>query len=348
MTLAIAAILLGEIALVLDLGNRLFGSYARSLTRASWRILLIVAAAAFMAVPLGLLLVAPESTISRSLSLGFGVVGALVFLHFLFPYRWGIRRIGRGDNSEACDSVVGGIVRRDAVIEVPSLSARVKQLTFIVMSDLHCNNERDLAVVKRCCEVAAKERPDCVLVLGDLGERRAMLPKTIEALASVPARFGTFCVRGNHDCEAGRDEVIRGLLEDKGIALLSNKACRIEELGVTLVGLETPWIHQPLPPCTGGGLGIALTHTPDNIALFGRLGVSVGVAGHTHGGRLRLPLIGPLLVPSRYGRFLDKGLFACKGAFLYVTSGLGYFPGSQGHRGEVLRLIVKRTGPQNH
>ena len=69
-----------------------------------------------------------------------------------------------------------------------------------------------------------------------------------------------------------------------------------------------------------------------------------GFAGHTHGGGLRLPWIGPLLVPNFYGRFLDRGWFARQDSKLRITPGIGCFPARKSNNGELLRLkLVSST-----
>jgi predicted MPP superfamily phosphohydrolase len=66
-----------------------------------------------------------------------------------------------------------------------------------------------------------------------------------------------------------------------------------------------------------------LTHTPDNVYRLSRLGFAAIFAGHSHAGQIRLPVIGPLVVPSRYGRRFDHGRFIVNGTHLFVTAGIG-------------------------
>lgn len=89
---ALAGIALGEVAIVLDLGSRLYGSYVRTPLRAVSRGSVIVALALVLAVPLCLLALNWRPAVGRLLLLPFGLIGAVLFLHFLFPYRCGIRR----------------------------------------------------------------------------------------------------------------------------------------------------------------------------------------------------------------------------------------------------------------
>jgi predicted MPP superfamily phosphohydrolase len=119
-------------------------------------------------------------------------------------------------------------------------------------------------------------------------------------------------------------------LSDKGVTTLSGR-CETVTLargGVRLCGTEAPWgpaldreavaqdAAEPLPL-------VALTHTPDNVYALHELGAAAVFAGHTHGGQMRLPVLGAIIVPSVYGRRFDLGHFNVEGTQLYVSAGVG-------------------------
>jgi predicted MPP superfamily phosphohydrolase len=345
MALIIAGTVLGTAVLVLDLGNRVFGPYSRTGGGFLWRLGLVLGAAALLASPLCFLAMSPASPAWRALAILSSAVGVLLFINFLFPYRWGIRRA----NSDAVRSsstrpLAKGVVLREEVLEIPSWPAEVPRLSLLILADLHCNSRTKLRLLQQCLSRLQGQAFDAVLFLGDLGERKALLPEAVQALASVTSRFGTFCVRGNHDLERWRERLIKELLDLNGVVVLANASCRIAGGAVTLVGLETPWRKAVLAPCDPDDFSIALSHTPDNIALMERLNVHLGIAGHTHGGRLRMPVVGSLAVPTIYGRFLDRGLFRRGKTFLFVAPAVGRFPGVFGPPSEIVRLIL--TGPE--
>jgi len=341
MTLALALLTLGEISLALDLGNRLLGSGIRTPARALKKISLVVLACVLLAVPAFIVFIVPESKLGRVLFYLSGFVGTLFFLHFLFPYRFGISRTKCKHSVQSDRTLISNVVLHDESVSVPSLAADTDGLRFLVVSDLHCNSPEKLNLIKSAFEKLNNEIFDAVLVLGDLSENSRMLPEIIGALASLPNRRGIFLVRGNHDFEDGRQILIEDLAKQHSIKILSNTSCRIAELGIELVGLEYPPDHTQIPPESGRNIRFGLTHTPDNIILFSRLGVDIVVAGHTHAGWFRLPVLGPLLVPSRLGRFLNKGWFKRGNTLMYVTSGLPYFTVQQNKPGEILRLTIK-------
>jgi len=96
-----------------------------------------------------------------------------------------------------------------------------------------------------------------------------------------------------------------------------------------IFGDEYPWRgprRRPTRPETGE-IGLLLTHTPATIYALRDAGSAAIFAGHYHAGQIRLPLLGPLVVPSRYGRRFDHGhfVFGAPGqeAHLFVTAGVG-------------------------
>ena len=343
MRFAVIGIVLGELAILVDLGNRLFGSYARTPLGTTSRILLVALVCLAFLFPLCVFALDPQSRQSRLLLCSFGLLGAIIFLHFLFPYKSGIERIGGLDETDSITPLATGMVLHDAVLDVSFLPKAVERLSLVVLSDLHCNSRRKLGLIRECVARLQRETPDFVVILGDLTEKKSMLPQVLQALQSLQGRYGTFCVRGNHDFEHGREEMIAEFAAKNGIVMLANDVHRVRGISVALAGIEWPWTRGSLPSEVDADLVLGLTHTPDNLLLLRKMGIPLGIAGHTHGGRFTLPFLGSFLVPSKLGRFLDRGWFRLGTSVMYVTSGFGYFPGLLGHCGEVLRLTLRRA-----
>ena len=344
MSIASACIVLGGLAMLLDLGNRLFGSYARTGAGAAARIVLIVALWFLLTTPLFLLAVDPESAVARALRVPFSLCAAAIFIHVLLPYRWGIRRLPSVNSRDDVRVLAEGVVLRDTTVDVPIRLDDLDSIVCLVISDVHCDRDRHLARIRQSLERVECQGADFVFLLGDFGVKPRFLPVVFELLGSLPSRFGTFCVRGNHDFEGGRQGIIEELARREGMVLLANKIHRVLDTELALIGLESPWSRAPHPHREDCGLAIGLSHTPDNIGAFSRLGAAVAVAGHTHGGRCRLPVLGPMLVPSRYGRFLNKGWFNLGRCLLCITSGIEYQARMPGGTGEIVRLNIRLTG----
>jgi predicted MPP superfamily phosphohydrolase len=128
--------------------------------------------------------------------------------------------------------------------------------------------------------------------------------------------------------------------------VLSNTWAQVEVRGQPLVviGHEGPWFKgaPDLAGCPAGPFRLCLSHTPDNIAWARRWGVDLMLSGHVHGGQIRLPGIGSVLVPSRYGRRYECGTFNEPPTVLHVSRGLsGEHPLRYFCRPEVTRLVLR-------
>jgi len=341
MAIALIVLILGEIALLLDLGNRLLGSYVRTPAGVFARFCIVVFACVFLAMPACLLLIDHGSDAGRYVFYGSSLIGLAIFIHYLFPYRFGISRIRQARSVKRQGTLGPNLLLRSESVRVPSLSAGQEALQFLVVSDLHCNTHEKLDLITGAFTKLSHDMFEAVLILGDLSENGRILPELMSAVADLPSRHGIFLVRGNHDFEGGRDVLIEDLARRHSIQMLSNAWRHIAELGIGLLGLECPYNQAHVPSDSGCDVTFGLSHTPDNIMHFSRLSVHVVVAGHTHGGWFHLPVIGSLLVPCKLGRFLDKGWFRRGRTLMYVTSGLPYFADYRGQPGEILRLTVR-------
>jgi predicted MPP superfamily phosphohydrolase len=176
--------------------------------------------------------------------------------------------------------------------------------------------------------------PDVVVFLGDLvihsvvGGRFMAPEAAAEDLGQIRAREAKIAVLGNHDWRLGGPRVRRAL-EAAGFRVLDNEVVRVERNGsglwfAGLADLRTrrPDIQGTLARVPGNGTVIVLTHNPDVFPSIPAR-VSLTLAGHTHGGQVRLPLFGALVVPSKFGTRYAAGMIEEQGRRLFVTSGIG-------------------------
>jgi len=151
---------------------------------------------------------------------------------------------------------------------------------------------------------------------------------------------------GNHDLRHG-DVPIRRRLNRLGIRVLGNAWQELEIRGEPLmvIGHEGPWF-KPAPDLTGclkGPFRLCLSHTPDNIRWARQQHIDLMLAGHVHGGQVRFPLIGSVLVPSLYSRRYDCGTFYEAPTVMHVSRGLsGDYPVRYLCRPEVTKLLLKK------
>ncbi len=171
--------------------------------------------------------------------------------------------------------------------------------------------------------------PDLIAFTGDLATAGRDLPRTEATLARMdaiwPAAAARFAVLGNHDRRTGRAAVI-ARLEAHGYTVLANRG----ELwrGVWIAGTDDPHRGRPnlaaaLDGAPQGAPTLLLTHSPELFPQAVAAGVDLALAGHTHGGQVRLPGIGALLTASRLGRRYVMGEYREGRTLLFVSRGLG-------------------------
>jgi predicted MPP superfamily phosphohydrolase len=151
-------------------------------------------------------------------------------------------------------------------------------------------------------------------------------------------RKPTVVTFGNHDYAEHREpwegseiaDALQARLESHGITVLRNRAIPIERDGarIWIVGLEDFWSakfspHEAFAPTKPDEPIIALSHNPDSIFALEHFGAQWVLAGHTHGGQIRIPVAGPIILPVRHKQF-DQGLFHVGNSFLYVCRGVGF------------------------
>jgi predicted MPP superfamily phosphohydrolase len=215
-------------------------------------------------------------------------------------------------------------------IRISRLSSRLDGLRLVLMSDFHLEPITKLPHLRAAAAIATSLRPDLVMLTGDFVDSRAeSIYDLAPLLASIPSRFGTFAVLGNHDYWRG-GALVAGALRQEGIHLLENEGVMLSIQGAPLfvAGLRSAWASRPnLPQALETHRGdtpvILLAHEPDyadTVRADSR--VALQLSGHSHGGQIRLPGIGALRLPS-WGKKYDHGLYQLDSLTLYTNRGIG-------------------------
>lgn len=198
------------------------------------------------------------------------------------------------------------------------------------VSDVHFPGNQIAA--RAALEHLHRERPDIVLLTGDMTESALALPQVRRFAADARGSLATVALLGNWEHRAGVNGALaRETYRSAGVDLLVNQAKRLDVAGVplTLVGLEDGVVGDidlsaARRDVVRGSTEIWLVHSP-GFAERPPAGVSARpamiVAGHTHGGQIRIPLLPPVK-PTGAGRFLE-GWYYDTFAPLYVSRGVG-------------------------
>jgi predicted MPP superfamily phosphohydrolase len=239
-------------------------------------------------------------------------------------------------------------------VRLPNLPAHLNGLTICQLSDLHCGPLCPEEQIKRGVALAMSLEADLIALTGDYVWRGAEHADACgRALRALEAMHGVYAVLGNHDYWCGDVGRVKRALSDAGIHVLLNDKARMEAGGEAwwLCGVDDVWAGEPDLEATLAGVPekdfkIMLCHEPDFAdSAIGR-NISLQLSGHSHGGQVRLPLVGaPYLV--RYARRYPMGLQKVKGSDLqvYTNVGLGVVlpPVRFNCRPEVTHLTLTRT-----
>lgn len=221
--------------------------------------------------------------------------------------------------------------RRDPVVRRATLALAdwprgAPPLRVALVSDLHLGNaSTNVARLTRIADQVSGERPDLILIAGDLvaGAREKSVPELAGPLSHLHAPLGIVAVPGNHDWRVGID-AIRQALRRAGIPMLQNQA--ITRGPLALGGLDDEGTgHSRSKQVLAAldqlpGARVVMGHTPDDAPQFAR---GLVLAGHTHCGQVVLPLIGAPVMMSRYGERYRCGLVREGARTVVIGAGTG-------------------------
>ena len=209
-------------------------------------------------------------------------------------------------------------------------------LRIAILTDLHVGSPfNGIGKLRRIVDRTNAARPDIVCILGDLVIQgviggRFVPPEVIAAeLQRLRAGAGVFAVLGNHDGWLDHDRV-ESALERNGVRVLEETAAKLATpagpvwlAGISDLRTGRHDIGAALAAVVDNdGLVILMTHSPDVFPLVPER-VALTLAGHTHGGQVRLPLLGRPIVPSRFGERFAAGHVIEGSRHLFVATGLG-------------------------
>jgi predicted MPP superfamily phosphohydrolase len=228
------------------------------------------------------------------------------------------------------------------------LPAGTSPMTVLHLSDLHLLKDDHRAARF----IASLPGADITVVTGDIVGEPEAVEFTVSTLRGARGRIASLFVLGSNDLyvprrlnwfrylrpdvrharvtrRSGRSGDLVRQLEDHGWVHLKNRKDRRSSDGLRLeiVGLDDPHIHRAdLRVATrrdAGAFGLAVVHSPDPAPELASLGYDLVVAGHTHGGQVRLPLAGALVTNSSFPTRLASGLMRFGDTYVHVSPGLG-------------------------
>jgi predicted MPP superfamily phosphohydrolase len=216
------------------------------------------------------------------------------------------------------------------------------------LSDLHFSLAYRQCFFEELIEQAKRWPCDLVVISGDIVDDSVCLGWIKTLLSDLKGRWGQFAVVGNHDHAHQLVEVIHAL-ESAGFTVLDGTDAVLNVNGARLqiAGTCAPWGPDLEPVCRdrSGDFRILISHTPDELYRAAKRGFDLVLAGHNHGGQAVVPVLGPILMPSRYSRRFERGFYREGKTLLYASRGLGSkHPLRWGCRPELTGIILRSDG----
>jgi uncharacterized protein len=222
------------------------------------------------------------------------------------------------------------LVLERRTIRLPRLTPALDGFRIALMSDHHLFPFTPRELLEEAVEQANALHPDLILLGGDyvcadVESIRELAP----ILGQLNARYGVFAAPGNYDALFGLN-LIRAQLVAQSIEVLVNRGLHVGPSAgrLFLAGLDSVCTGVPDPirafaGCRNTDTALALVHEPDYFPTMVKLTpVQLQLSGHSHGGQVRIPPLGPLILP-RLGRIYHTGLYELNGRFVYTGRGLG-------------------------
>jgi predicted MPP superfamily phosphohydrolase len=250
---------------------------------------------------------------------GLLVVGLAVYAFFIEPYRFQVSRVD---------------------IRFRDLPQSLDGLRICHLSDTHTSKYGRLEA--RLEKLLAGIEADLCVISGDLVRRRGGVAALARVLSAMNPRLGIFAVLGNGDCRVHLPMAdLASMIEETGIRMLANTRLTLDvgASALHVIGVDDPYLRRDdLTAATSGlcgnGFKLLLAHGPDVLAKLRDGDADLVLAGHTHGGQIRFPVIGPLWLHCRHHFGISDGYFgpdalsgrvgaSMDGIHLYVSRGLG-------------------------
>jgi uncharacterized protein len=218
----------------------------------------------------------------------------------------------------------------ERTVTLPRLSPRLAGLRIVQLTDIHVGNFMKQDKLDWYVRAVNDLNPHIVALTGDfIGSSPHFIPACAAALEKLDSRDGVFACLGNHDYWVGAQRVTEAL-QAAGVQVLRNEARRLVLKGAALniAGVDDPWrgqtdFDQSLSMTDPTAPTIMLCHQPDLFPAAVQRGVDLTLAGHYHGGQIKLQFFGMAVSPAHLISEFVEGLYIRGQSQLYVSRGIG-------------------------
>jgi predicted MPP superfamily phosphohydrolase len=242
---------------------------------------------------------------------------------------------------------------REQNIEIPDLPPDLHGLRIAQLTDIHLSPFLSARELERAVAMANETRPHIALITGDLITTAAdPLHVCLEVLSHLRADAGVFGCMGNHEIVAGCEQQTQWRGASLGMCFLRQQAAvlrfgnaRLNLAGVDYQRLSRRYLPRAERLVAPGAFNVLLSHNPDVFPVAVKKGFPLTISGHTHGGQVRMEILGQDLNVARFFTPYVDGLYRRGSAALFVSRGIGTIalPARLGAPPEVALLKLCRS-----
>ena len=215
-------------------------------------------------------------------------------------------------------------------IYLPNISDCFDGLSITHLSDFHFTGKIRKEFFASVVKSAKELQSDMTVITGDFIDSETCWPWLQEILGNIDSPLGVYYVLGNHDDRVYSEKRLRQALDELGFVGVADRWVEQKkgDQKIHIAGNELPWFGSTMATSkqpdsfSRGDLRLLLTHSPDQWRWGRKVGFDLTLAGHTHGGQIQIPIIGPLISPSKHGVKYASGMFEQDEKVLIVSRGI--------------------------
>jgi hypothetical protein len=242
---------------------------------------------------------------------------------------------------------------REVNIPVPGLPKDLEGLRIVQLTDIHLSPFLSLRELERAVAMANETNANVALVTGDLiSTANDPLDACLDALARLRAESGIFGCMGNHEIYAGTEAYTQRQGARRGMRFLRQQSMvlRFGAADLNLAGVDYQRFHKPYlvgaeQLVVPGAFNVLMSHNPDVFPVAVRRGFPFTISGHTHGGQVRVEILGQDLNLARFFTPYVDGVYRSGASSIFVSRGIGTIglPARLGAPPEVALIRLCRT-----
>ncbi len=250
---------------------------------------------------------------------------------FLGAVRWGILGIPTAAVGYGTFILRHRLTMREQDIRIAGLPADLDGLRVAQLTDIHLSPFLSVRELERAVAMANETRPNITLVTGDLITSHSdPLDDCLRALGRLKSDTGVYGCMGNHEIYAGSEEYTQSEGARLGMTFLRRQsqvldfgAAKLNLAGMDYQRLGKHYLRGAEALVVPGAFNVLLQHNPDVFPVAAAKGFPLTIAGHTHGGQVRVEILGVDLNISRFYTPYVDGLYQKDGASIFVSRGIG-------------------------